>query len=212
MTTHHFNVDEAKKHGVEAAIILSNIRFWIAKNKANERHFYQGRYWTYNSARAFAELFPYWSQSQIRRILAKLIADNVLVVGEFNSNPYDHTKWYALNEQHDVSKSSHRDNESATSYTDIKPDEKQDKPSRKRDVVSCPDGVSQEIWSDFIFLRNKIKAPLTQTALQCIVREAGKAGWTVQDVLQECIARGWRSFKAEWVTAKSQSTNFFGGI
>jgi uncharacterized protein YdaU (DUF1376 family) len=84
-------------------------------------------------------------------------------------------------------------------------------PSRKREVVK-PSDVSDAVWQDFISQRKAIKAPLTETALQSIMREAGKAGWTLQDALQESITRGWRSFKAEWVTAKSQSTNFFGGI
>jgi uncharacterized protein YdaU (DUF1376 family) len=84
-------------------------------------------------------------------------------------------------------------------------------PSRKREVVK-PSNVSDAVWQDFITQRKAIKAPLTETALQSIMREAGKAGWTLQDALQESITRGWRSFKAEWVTAKTQSTNFFGGI
>jgi len=84
-------------------------------------------------------------------------------------------------------------------------------PSRKREVVK-PSDVSDAVWQDFISQRKAIKAPLTETALQSIMKEAGKAGWTLQDALQESITRGWRSFKAEWVTAKSQSTNFFGGI
>jgi hypothetical protein len=84
--------------------------------------------------------------------------------------------------------------------------------SRKRESVVKPLDVSDTVWQDFITQRKAIKAPLTETALKSIMIEAGKAGWTLQDALQESITRGWRSFKAEWVTAKSQSTNFFGGI
>jgi hypothetical protein len=40
---------------------------------------------------------------------------------------------------------------------------------------------------------------LTETALDGIQREAQKAGWTLESALQECVVRGWRGFKAEWV-------------
>jgi len=41
--THHFEVEDAEKFGVNAAIILSNIKFWISKNRANEKHQHEGR-------------------------------------------------------------------------------------------------------------------------------------------------------------------------
>ena len=43
---------------------------------------------------------------------------------------------------------------------------------------------------------------MTETALQGIQREADKAGWHMQQALQECVARGWQGFKADWVSAQ----------
>jgi hypothetical protein len=62
---HTFNIDIAKKFGLEEAILLENFAFWIAKNKANKKHFYENSTWTYNSASALFELFPYWSERKI---------------------------------------------------------------------------------------------------------------------------------------------------
>jgi hypothetical protein len=95
---HSFNVDIAKKYGVECAIILENMQWWIAKNKANRKHFYKGRYWTYNSAKSFSELFPYWSKHQIGRFLRRLEHEGLVVSGNFNKAGYDHTKWYSVND------------------------------------------------------------------------------------------------------------------
>ena len=95
---HTFNIDVAKKYGVECAIILENMSFWIEKNKANKKHFYEGRYWTYNSIKAFSELFPYWSVHQIGRILRELEAQGLVVSGNFNKAGYDKTKWYSIND------------------------------------------------------------------------------------------------------------------
>lgn len=71
------------------------------------------------------------------------------------------------------------------------------KPStNKPKDIQAPDGVSAQVWGDF--LKNR-KVKLTQTALDAIIREAAKAGWSLEDALRECCARGWRGFKAEWV-------------
>ena len=46
---HIFDVDIAKEYGVNEAVILESMNYWIQKNKANGKHFYEGEYWTYNS-------------------------------------------------------------------------------------------------------------------------------------------------------------------
>lgn len=91
---HSFNIEDAKTYGVNCAVILENIRFWVAKNKANDKHNYDGKYWTYNSIPAFQELFPYLSYDQIRRALEKLVDAGVIEKGNYNENPYDKTAWY----------------------------------------------------------------------------------------------------------------------
>ena len=93
---HSFEPADAEKYGILEAVLLSNIRWWVAKNEANSKHFHDGRYWTYNSAKAFSTLFPYASQQQIQRALKKLEEAGALIVSEFNANPYDHTKWYTV--------------------------------------------------------------------------------------------------------------------
>jgi hypothetical protein len=95
---HHFNTEEAKKYGIEGAILIYNIRFWILKNKANNRNFINGRYWTYNSVDAFSKLFTYMSRQKIARELRKLEELGVLVSDVLSENKYDKTKWYSLSE------------------------------------------------------------------------------------------------------------------
>lgn len=95
---HHFNIKIAKIYGVEGAILLHNINFWIEKNEANNRHFYDGKFWTYSSIEAFTKLFPYWSKRQIERIVNNLIKQGALIKGNYNAIAYDRTAWYALTE------------------------------------------------------------------------------------------------------------------
>lgn len=94
--TYTFDTDHAERFGVDEAIILQNLIFWISKNKANGINEHQGSTWTYSSASAFAKLFPFWSQRKISRVLSSLESQGVLQSGCFNKIAYDRTKWYSL--------------------------------------------------------------------------------------------------------------------
>ena len=91
-----FDSEIAVKYGIEQAIVLQNLYFWIAKNKANNKNFYDGHYWTYNTQQAFAMLFPFWSRDKIKRIFKKLKDDGLVLTGNYNKLNYDRTTWYAL--------------------------------------------------------------------------------------------------------------------
>lgn len=99
MMKHIFDVEIAERYGVNAAILLENLGFWILKNKVSDENYYDGYYWTYSSYRAYQELFPYMSKDQIRTALKKLIEDGVIITGNYNENPMNHSIWYALTEK-----------------------------------------------------------------------------------------------------------------
>ena len=94
-----FDTELAKRYGDREAIMLQNFIYWIAKNVANGKHFYDGRYWTYNTVAALVRLFPFWTTSQVRTILSSLIKQGCLVEGNYNERGYDRTKWYALSDE-----------------------------------------------------------------------------------------------------------------
>jgi len=96
---HSFDIEVAKEYGIEEAVILNNLYFWIEKNRANGQHFYDGYYWTYNSVKAFNELFPYMSAKKIRNALNHLIEEGILITGNYNKSAYDRTLWYALTQK-----------------------------------------------------------------------------------------------------------------
>lgn len=94
-----FNADVAKKYGVNEAIFLQNLYFWIFKNMANGRYDFDGKNWTYNSMEAFAQLFPFWTVAQIRNIIKKLETNGAIYIGNYNIDWSNRTKWYALSEE-----------------------------------------------------------------------------------------------------------------
>ena len=93
---HFFDPEIAVQYGVDEAVFIQNLRFWIQRNEANEKNFFEGKYWVFNSQRAWPKLFPYWTRKQIRRIVEKLRDLGVIEVGAFNESPYDRTAWYTL--------------------------------------------------------------------------------------------------------------------
>lgn len=93
---HSFDIRIAEKYGIQPAIILNHLYFWIEKNRANKQNFHDGYYWTYNSKKAFAELFPYMTERQIDYAIKKLIDGGLVITGNYNEIAYDRTLWYAI--------------------------------------------------------------------------------------------------------------------
>lgn len=65
--------------------------------------------------------------------------------------------------------------------------------------------VSKTTWRDFEKHRKNKKANITETAMIKIKNQAEKAGWSLEDALQECIMRGWTGFNADWVKSKKEN-------
>ena len=96
---HSFNIELATKYGIEEAIIIEHLAFWINKNVANNKNNIDGYYWTYNSSKAFKELFPYISEKKIQRVLKKLEELEIIKSGNYNKSSYDRTKWYTITDK-----------------------------------------------------------------------------------------------------------------
>jgi len=78
--------------------------------------------------------------------------------------------------------------------------------TRNNNRVEAPDGVSPKVWESFVDARKAKKAPITELVIADIKKQAALAGWTLDAALTETVIRGWRSFKAEWVTKAAPVT------
>ena len=89
----------AREIGLNEALILQQINYWIEINKRSGNNYYNGKYWTYNSIRAWHEKdFDYMSLDTVKRTFSKLEKNGYLLVGNFNKDPRDKTKWYTIND------------------------------------------------------------------------------------------------------------------
>jgi hypothetical protein len=68
-------------------------------------------------------------------------------------------------------------------------------------------GVDDGVIRDWLAHRKAKKAAPTETAIKGIIREAGLAGWTLEQALREMCSRGWTGFKAEWVAKNGGNGN-----
>jgi hypothetical protein len=153
---HSFDISIANKYGVNVAIFLNNLAFWIQRNAANKKHYHDGRYWTYNSVEAYTELFPYWTYKQLRKIIDDCVANDLVVAANYNKSTYDRTKWYAFTDiglklfnltlrppgQINSPDEPNQNGDLGEPIPDSKPDIKTDKRGRHEKIAAAPTLIS----------------------------------------------------------------------
>lgn len=82
----------------------------------------------------------------------------------------------------------------------------EDKARKRATPPSCPQGVTETVWSDWLALRKAKKAPATQTVIDGAVAEAAKAGMSLDAFLRVWCSRGSQGLQAEWL--KPQERGF----
>ena len=188
---HSFDTEIAQKYGVHSAIILNNIYFWTEKNRANGVHIHDGRAWTYNSKRAFSEMFPYLSARQIDYALTKLKCEGVIITGNFNEQKYDQTLWYAITDfgysilqncEMESTKLRNGFHEIVQPIPDSKPDNKttDSKPDNKTTLSSTFKKDVETIVSYLNKRTNSEYKPSSKTT-QKLIRARMNEGFTVDD-------------------------------
>lgn len=75
------------------------------------------------------------------------------------------------------------------------------KPMTKKQAMDCLIGlgVTTTVATDWLAVREKKSAKVTQTAIDGIIREAALANMSLNDALKEGCERGWTAFKASWI-------------
>jgi len=72
--------------------------------------------------------------------------------------------------------------------------------------IDPPDGVSVDLWKDFLVYRKRMKSPVTPRVLARLIKEADIAKMSLSDVLETIIFKGWKSFDASWVAQKQSGS------
>lgn len=87
----------AKLIGLNEAIVLNQLHYWIEKNKRADKNYYDGNYWVYNTYDDWQKYdFEYWSVDTVKRTFGKLEKSGLVISGNYNKMPMDRTKWYTI--------------------------------------------------------------------------------------------------------------------
>lgn len=93
-----FSTDDAVSYGVDSAILLHNIRYWLDHARANEQMINDGYHWMFMTAAKMQSIMPFWSANKIQKMLKSLTNEGVLIVGEYNKSSWNRTNWYTMPE------------------------------------------------------------------------------------------------------------------
>lgn len=233
---HSFNPEVAADVGIEAAILYQNIQYWCEKNRLNEQNFFDGQYWTYNTIKAFCDMFPYMTKGVIYRNLEKLEKAGYIATGNYNKSAYDRTKWYADIRFADNEKPSFQiwKMDSSLVENEFPDDEKpipnintnintNSKPKKERkketfdEVLDSVDLIREnpdlrEAFIEYIKMRKLIKKPLTDRALKLNINEAYKLSRgnakKMQAIVEQSIQHSWAGMYDIKEKAQNKDTYF----
>lgn len=205
---HSFNIELAKEYGILEAILIKNIWFWIEKNRANEKNFYDGTYWTYNSTRAFNELFPYASESSIKRALKGLQEKGIIKTGNYNKSAYDRTLWYGFtdlgesivsNRQMEMNKSSNGNEQNGLTIPDINTDNKttniKTDVEQNAEIIKCYEeniGLITPATAEILFSYNDIDYKMIIEAIKIASINNKRNCKYIQGILNSWIRKGYK--------------------
>ena len=96
---HSFYASLAVIVGVVPAILLTQIEYWVSKNRDNRKNFKAGRYWTYNTFEKMADYFPYLNARQIKYAIKRLKDEDLILIDNFNTQNLDRTAWYTISDK-----------------------------------------------------------------------------------------------------------------
>jgi len=85
--------------GLNEAIVLQQIHYWVNLNRKAGKNYRDGYYWTYNSVAAWCKQFPFWGRNTVDRTLASLRKQNLIIVANYNKMKMDKTNWYRVNHE-----------------------------------------------------------------------------------------------------------------
>ncbi len=83
--------------GLNEALFVQQLHYWMRFNLKAGRGTYQGRVWVYNTLTQWHEQFPFWSRNTLRRTIDKCVKMGIVDKALLSHDPRDRTLSYSLN-------------------------------------------------------------------------------------------------------------------
>lgn len=208
----------AVKYGLNQAIFIRHIAYWVLTNKANNKHLFEGKHWMYSTQHAFSVLFPFWSRQNIRTVIKNCLDNGLLLKGNFNKVGYDKTTWYTLSDRalelfvnktlgysqpiewlESTNRLVRTNQPIPNNKINIKNKKnnikKIKKTSSPKPDNQLPSWLPKELWEEFVQHRKLIKSPMSELAQKKALTQLGKmreAGQDIEAVINRSIINGWK--------------------
>jgi len=90
------DIELAVEYGTDEALMIEYLRTWICFNRRLGKNLIDKRTWTYDTLQKISERTRIWTVKQVRRIIASLRKQGVLIVDHHSKWWVDRTNWYAF--------------------------------------------------------------------------------------------------------------------
>ena len=94
MKTHKFDVEDAKKYGIEKAILLEHLKFHQQANEGNEALEIDGKSFAFIKPCTIEKMYPYMNYKSVQRWLNELEEDGVIESCKPKARQGNHLKYY----------------------------------------------------------------------------------------------------------------------
>ena len=94
------NTQLAVEIGLNEAIVLRQVYYWIEHYEAENKNFRDGKYWVYNSIKQWrSDNFPFMSEKTIERAFGSLKKKGLILVGDYSTDRMKRPNWYTINDE-----------------------------------------------------------------------------------------------------------------
>lgn len=91
------NRQAAKVLGLNEAIVVQQVHYWLDICRKSKINFHDGRTWTYNTYEAWQkDNFDFWNTRTVNRIFKNLFDKGILLKGNYNKHKYDRKLWVTI--------------------------------------------------------------------------------------------------------------------
>lgn len=98
---YQFDAELATQYGVDEAIFVHRIYWWVRQNRANNRNFKDGHYWTHDSVQALIskDVFGFWTRRQLERIIKSCTEKGLILTADYNTDRRARPLWYTVTDK-----------------------------------------------------------------------------------------------------------------
>ena len=158
----------AKVLGLNEAIVVQQIHYWLNINEKAKKNIIDDKVWTFNTYEKWQkENFDFWSVKTIKRIFDSLEKKGILIKGRYNQKKYDRTLWVTLNYEKLEAILVEYEYENKAKEKDVENVENVEISTKGQNVpmsncnkgTSCPHGTGQVVP----LVRDRLSPPIPET-------------------------------------------------